>query len=88
MQPITYTNARQNLAATMDKVIDDHEPVVITRGNARSVVMLSLEDYNSMQETAYILGNPVNAEKLRNAVADAEAGKVTRIDDLGDLRTL
>ena len=80
MQPISYTQARQNLAATMSKVIEDHEPVVITRGNAGSVVMLSLEDYNSMQETAYLLANPVNAERLRKAVADIEAGKVTRVN--------
>ena len=87
MQPITYTQARQNLAATMNKVIKDHEPVVITRGDSGAVVMLSLEDYNSMRETAYLLGSPANAEKLRKAVADIEAGKTTRTDRK-NLRTI
>ena len=87
MQPISYTHARQNLAATMDKVIQDHEPMVITRGNVGSVVMLSLEDYNSMQETSYLLGNPANAAKLREAVASVDAGNVSEItlDDLEKL---
>ena len=87
MQPVSYTHARANLAATMDKVIEDHEPVVITRGNTGSVVMLSLEDYNSMQETAYLLGNPVNAGVLRASVADYKAGRGREIslDDLENL---
>lgn len=87
MQPISYTHARQNLAATMDKVIQDHEPVVITRGNAGAVVMLSLEDYNSMQETAYLLGNPANAERLREAIAAHKAGRAEEFS-LDDLETL
>ena len=87
MQPISYTQARQNLAATMNKVIEDHEPVVITRGNSGAVVMLSLEDYNNMQETVYLLANPANAEKLRKSVAEIESGKVTRVNR-EDLRSL
>jgi prevent-host-death family protein len=71
----------------MDKVIQDHEPMVITRGRVGSVVMLSLEDYNSMQETVYLLKDPANAAKLREAVASVDAGNVTEIA-LDDLVTL
>ncbi len=87
MQPTSYTNFRANLAAMMDKVIDDHEPVVVTRGTAGSVVVMSLEDYNSMQETAYLLGHPANAAKLRGAVECHKAGNCEEVnlDSLGDL---
>ena len=55
MDIISYTEARQNLAATMDKV-SDGDVVIITRRKAEAVVMISLEDFNSMQETMYLLG--------------------------------
>ena len=54
-QAITYSEARQNLAETMNRVCDHHEPVIITRQKSPSVVMMSLEDYNSIMETAYLL---------------------------------
>jgi len=79
MDTITYTDARQRLAETMNKVIDDHAPVIITRQKAEAVVMLSLSDYNGMQETMYLLSSPANAERLRLAIADAEAGKVREV---------
>ena len=84
MDVISYTDARQNLAATMDKVIDGHDAVIITRQNAGAVVMISLEDFNSMQETMYLLGNPANAERLRKSIAELEAGKgvEVRLEDL------
>lgn len=84
MQAISYTAARQTLAATMDKVIDGHEPVIITRQKAGAVVMMSLEDFNNIQETIYLLGNPTNAEHLRRSIADLEAGKgiEVRLEDL------
>ncbi|MDR2573409.1 MAG: type II toxin-antitoxin system prevent-host-death family antitoxin [Desulfovibrio sp.] len=83
MEAISYTAARQNLAATMDKVIDG-DTVIITRQKAGAVVMMSLEDFNSMQETMYLLGNPANAEHLRKSIADLEAGKgiEVRLEDL------
>ena len=79
MNAISYTAARQNLAETMDKVIQDHDAVIITRQKAGSVVMMSLEDYNSMQETMYLLGNPANAEHLSKSIADIKAGRVKEI---------
>ena len=63
MDTLTYTAARASLADTMDRVVNDHEPVIITRGSQQSVVMLSLEDYKAMEETAYLLRSP--AEKAR-----------------------
>ena len=55
MQAISYTSARANLAKTMKKVCEDHNPIIITRKNNEAVVMISLEDYESLDETAYIL---------------------------------
>lgn len=87
MNTISYTQARQSLAETMSAVCDGHEPVIITRQKAPAVVMMSLEDYNSIQETAYLLENPVNAARLREAVAAHRAGEVEEVSvsDLGAL---
>ena len=68
MNSITYTAARENLASTMDKVCADHAPVVITRNRDQSVVMLALEDYESLEETAYLLRSPANAKRLIEAI--------------------
>ncbi len=78
MEAITYTHARSNLARTMEKVCDDHAPVIITRKNQRSVVMIALEDYQSLEETAYLLRSPTNARRLLEAVAELEAGGGTQ----------
>jgi antitoxin YefM len=76
MDAITYTAARASLAATMDRVCNDHEPLIITRnGDQQAVVMLSLDDYNSLEETAYLLRNPTNAKRLLDATAQLNAGK-------------
>ena len=80
MEAISYTAARQNLAETMDKVIEGHDTIIITRQKAGAVVMMSLEDFNSMQETMYLLGNPVNAAHLRKSLADIEAGKGIEVE--------
>jgi antitoxin YefM len=72
---ITYTAARANLASTMDRVCDDHEPMIITRSGQQSVVMLSLEDYKSLEETSYLLRSPENAKRLLSAVDALGKGK-------------
>jgi antitoxin YefM len=84
MDAISYTAARHNLAATMNKVIDEHEPVIITRPKAGAVVMMSLEDFNSIQETMFLLGGSANSEHLRKSIADLDAGKgiEVRLEDL------
>ena len=75
MDAITYTAVRAKLASAMDRVCDDHEPLTITRNGERSVVMLSLEDYKSLEETAYLLRTPANARRLLAAVAQLASGK-------------
>jgi antitoxin YefM len=75
MKVITYTAIRENLAQTMDEVIDNHDTVIITRNRDRSVVMMSLEDYNSWQETNYLLSSPPNAKRLLRSIAELEKGK-------------
>ena len=75
MVAISYTAARGNLAETMNKVCEDHDPVIITRQNAKSVVLLSLEDYEALSETNYLLQNPKNAQRLTGSIQELNAGK-------------
>jgi antitoxin YefM len=75
MDAISYTSARANLAKTMDRVCDDHEPLIITRSGEPSVVMISLLDYKALEETAYLLRSPRNAKRLLEAIADLEGGR-------------
>jgi antitoxin YefM len=74
MTTITYSAARTNLATTMKKVCDDHEPVIITRQKEESVVMLSLEDFRALEETTYLLRVPKNARRLLESIAELERG--------------
>ena len=74
MKAMSYTAARENLAATMDQVCNDRDPVVITRKRDQAVVMLSLEDYESLEETAYLLRVPTNAKRLQAAMESLDAG--------------
>jgi len=75
MDAISYTYARKNLARTMNKVCEDHDPVIITRRNNKAVVMMSIEDYESLNETAYLLRNPRNAQRLMESIGEFESGK-------------
>ena len=75
MDAITYSSARANLATTMDRVCNDHEALIITRNGEQSVVMLSLEDFQTLEETAYLLRNPANARRLLSAVGQLSTGK-------------
>jgi antitoxin YefM len=74
MDAITYTSARANLASTMNRVCDNHEPIIITRNSEQAVVMISLDDYNALEETAYLLRNPANARRLLESIAELESG--------------
>ncbi|OLN24810.1 YefM protein (antitoxin to YoeB) [Desulfovibrio sp. DV] len=84
MDAISYTHAREHLAATMDQVCDDNAPVIITRQKAKAVVMMSLDDYNAIEETAYLLRNPANAARLRASLAAARIGNVQEHDLIED----
>jgi antitoxin YefM len=75
MDALSYTSARAQLAKTMDRVCDSHEPVLITRSGEPSVVMISLADYNALEETAYLLRSPKNARRLLEAIAELAAGR-------------
>ncbi|MDO9195636.1 type II toxin-antitoxin system Phd/YefM family antitoxin [Rhodoferax sp.] len=75
MDAVTYSSARANLASTMNRVCEDHEALIITRNGEQSVVMLSLEDYNALEETAYLLRNPTNAKRLLSAIGQLNTGK-------------
>lgn len=75
MNAITYTTVRAHLADTMDRVCEDHEPIIITRNGEQAVVMMSLEDYKALEETAYLLRAPKNARRLLDAIANLEEGK-------------
>jgi len=75
MEAISYTTARSTLSSTMKKVCSDHAPVIITRKSEAPVVMMSLEDYESMEETTYLLRSPANARKLLESIAELETGK-------------
>jgi antitoxin YefM len=75
MDAISYTDARNRLAKTMDKVNEDGTPVLITRQRGKPAVLMSLEDFNSYEETAYLMRSPRNAARLRSAVRQLAAGK-------------
>jgi len=78
MTAISYTAARENLASTMDRVCNDHDPVIITRNREQAVVMLSLEDYEALQETTYLLRSPTNAKRLIESIESLNKGKGIR----------
>jgi len=75
MRTTSYSDLRKNLAAMIDSVNADHEPVVITRDKGKpSAVLMSLEDFASYEETRYLLRNPANAERLIEAVNELDQG--------------
>ena len=75
MRAISVTDFRKNIAAMMDRVIDDELPLIVTRSGQRNVVVVSEKEWGSIQETLYLLANPRNALRLAQAVLDLNAGK-------------
>jgi antitoxin YefM len=75
MDAITYSTARANLASTMNRVCEDHEPIIITRNSEQAVVMISLENFNSLEETAYLPRSPANARHLLESIAELGGGR-------------
>ena len=78
MDAISYSNFRSHLAETLDKVNEDHVPIMITRQNGKPAVIISLEDFKSFEETAYLMASPKNASRLNQAIAEIEAGKMVQ----------
>ncbi len=75
MKAITYSAARQNLAKTMERVCQDHAPVIVTRKANESVVIMSLEDFEALEETAYLLRSAKNTRRLIESIAQLEEGR-------------
>ena len=78
MRTVNYTESRARYAETLDSVVNDREAVVVTRTGHESVVMVSLDDYQSLKETAYLLRSPENARRLITAIERLEAGGGTQ----------
>jgi antitoxin YefM len=74
MDAITYADLRQNLKSYMDKVFDESDPLIITRKNNKSVVIISMDEYNSLMETNYLLSCKTNAEHLQKSISQHKAG--------------
>lgn len=70
MDTLSYSDFRKNLAKQMEKVNQDHKPLLVTRQNAKPVVVMSLDCFRSYEETAYLMASPKNAERLIQAVAE------------------
>jgi antitoxin YefM len=75
MDVLSYSDTRARLREIMDRVIADRAPVVITRQNAEAVVMVSLADWNAMEETLHLLSSPANAERLKGAIRQLDGGR-------------
>ncbi|REC57918.1 type II toxin-antitoxin system prevent-host-death family antitoxin [Rhodosalinus sediminis] len=75
MDVVTYTDARASLKDVMDRIIHDRVEVVVTRKNREAVVMISLDEYNAIQETLHLLKSPENARRLRTSIAQLDAGE-------------
>jgi antitoxin YefM len=80
MDAVNYSELRKNFKFFLDRVYDDHEPLIITRKNNENVVLLSIEDYNSLIETNYLLSNIANSKKLLQSLEKARKGKTFKKD--------
>jgi antitoxin YefM len=75
MDVISYSDTRERLKEVMDRVVADHQPVVISRQKAESVVMVSLADWHAIEETLHLLSTPANAARLHSAIEELDAGR-------------
>ncbi len=74
MEVISYTDTRERLKDVMDRVVENHEPVVISRQKSESVVMVSLADWHAIEETMHLLSSANNAQRLKSAIDELKAG--------------
>ncbi|HHR6228892.1 TPA: type II toxin-antitoxin system Phd/YefM family antitoxin [Providencia alcalifaciens] len=77
MKTISFSDARSNLKAVLDRVVDDMDTTIITRRDSEAAVVMSLEYYNSLMETIYLLRSPANAEHLNKSIGQFKAGKIS-----------
>ena len=77
VKTMSYSQSRAHYAEVLDSVVDDREEIVITRAGKEPVVIVSLDDYQSMKETAYLMRSPENARRLRDAIDRLERGEGT-----------
>ncbi|AXH34842.1 type II toxin-antitoxin system prevent-host-death family antitoxin [Humibacter sp. BT305] len=80
MRTMSYSESRARYAETLSAVVDDREEVIITRAGHEPVVMVALDDYESLKETAYLLRNPANARRILASIERLEAGGGTAHD--------
>ena len=80
MEIITYSETLANLKAIMDRAVNDHTPIAITRQRGKPVVMVDLGDWNSLHEMLYLLSSPANAKRLTESIANADAGNLIEVD--------
>jgi antitoxin YefM len=87
MKAITTTQAKDNLDELINAVISDLEPTIVSNNHGQQAVLISLDEFNSWQETLYLLSNPANAEHLMASIKQAEAGQVIeqKLPDLLEL---
>ena len=88
MDAKTLKDAKADLEKLMDEAVDNHEPVIITRDGKSAVVLVSLEDWNSEQETHYLLRSPANRKRLTRSIRDANNGKFAKVTTLQELQQL
>ena len=81
MRTANYTELRKNLSAYLDSVINDSETVIINRDGNDAVVIISLEEYNALKETAYLMQSPAMMRAIWKGVEDAEAGRTVSQKD-------
>lgn len=80
MEVTSYSKFRENMKSYLDNVVNDSRPLYVTRTNGEDVVVLSKSDYESMQETYYLMSSPKNAERLLEAIKDLDEGKCVKRD--------
>ncbi|MBM3335650.1 type II toxin-antitoxin system prevent-host-death family antitoxin [Candidatus Sumerlaeota bacterium] len=76
MKVVSVSEAKRNFDALIARVVANAEPTIITTDTGEQIVLLSLDEFNAWQETAYLLSNPANAAHLRQSIAEAQSGKI------------
>jgi antitoxin YefM len=84
MDAVSYSDLRQNLKSYMDRVYYDNDSLIITRKNNENLVLLSIDEYNSLMETTYLLGNDANAEHLKKSIKQYQTGNAKKKELLKD----